>query len=319
MTRIAIRRALIAVYDKTGLEELARGLDAAGSRSSPPVARPRRSPSFGVPVTPVESLTGFPECLDGRVKTLHPRVHAGPAGRPRNPTPRRAARGAGDRAVRAGRGQPVPVPGDGGLRRLAPRSASSRSTSAGPRWSGPRRRTTRSVAVVVDPAPLRRRARRRRPRAASPSTSAGAWPPRRSPTPPPTTSRWPPGSRDVVRRRARAPAGRVHGSATWERRSPCCATARTRTSARRSTSRQPAGLASAEQLHGKEMSYNNYVDADAAWRAAWRLRRARRRDHQARQPVRHRGRRRRGRGAPQGARLRPGLRLRRRDRGQRDR
>ena len=52
-----------------------------------------------------------------------------------------------------------------------------------------------------------------------------------------------------------------------------------------------AGLAQAAQLHGKEMSYNNYVDADAAWRAVPRLRRARRRDHQARQPVRHRGRR----------------------------
>ena len=53
------------------------------------------------------------------------------------------------------------------------------------------------------------------------------------------------------------------------------------------------GLATAEQLHGKEMSYNNYVDADAAQRAAYDLRPAGGGDHQARQPVRDRSRRRR--------------------------
>ncbi len=78
----------------------------------------------------------------------------------------------------------------------------------------------------------------------------------------------------------------------------------------------PAGLAQAQQLHGKEMSYNNYVDADAAWRAANDFSRTGGGDHQARQPVRNRDRRRRGAGAPQGARLRPGLGLRRRDRRQ---
>ena len=52
----------------------------------------------------------------------------------------------------------------------------------------------------------------------------------------------------------------------------------------------PDGLAQAEQLHGKEMSYNNYIDADAARRAAYDQQRGLCRDHQARQPVRHRGR-----------------------------
>ena len=94
-----------------------------------------------------------------------------------------------------------------------------------------------------------------------------------------------------------APASRP-GPARPGTRRRCCATARTRTSARRSTPTGAAGLANAEQLHGKEMSYNNYVDADAAQRAASRLRRAGRRDHQARQPVRHRGRRRHRDGAP---------------------
>ena len=98
----------------------------------------------------------------------------------------------------------------------------------------------------------------------------------------------------------------------------CCATARTPTRAPRSTSTASRpGWPRPTQLHGKEMSYNNYVDADAARRAAYDFDAAGRRDHQARQPVRHRGRRRRRRGAPQGARVRPGLGVRRRDRHQR--
>lgn len=72
-----IRRALISVYDKTGLEELARGLHDAGVELVSTGSTAGRIAAAGVPVTKVEELTGFPECLDGRVKTLHPRVHAG--------------------------------------------------------------------------------------------------------------------------------------------------------------------------------------------------------------------------------------------------
>ncbi|UNZ17705.1 bifunctional phosphoribosylaminoimidazolecarboxamide formyltransferase/IMP cyclohydrolase [Streptomyces sp. 891-h] len=72
-----IRRALVSVFDKTGLEELARGLHAAGVQLVSTGSTAKRIADAGVPVTPVEELTGFPECLDGRVKTLHPRVHAG--------------------------------------------------------------------------------------------------------------------------------------------------------------------------------------------------------------------------------------------------
>ncbi|MET7378134.1 bifunctional phosphoribosylaminoimidazolecarboxamide formyltransferase/IMP cyclohydrolase [Streptomyces sp. NPDC005526] len=72
-----IRRALVSVYDKTGLEELARGLHAAGVELVSTGSTAGRIADAGVPVTKVEELTGFPECLDGRVKTLHPKVHAG--------------------------------------------------------------------------------------------------------------------------------------------------------------------------------------------------------------------------------------------------
>ncbi|MFC5723891.1 bifunctional phosphoribosylaminoimidazolecarboxamide formyltransferase/IMP cyclohydrolase [Streptomyces gamaensis] len=76
-TQRPVRRALVSVYDKTGLEELARGLAAAGVELVSTGSTAARIAAAGVAVTRVEELTGFPECLDGRVKTLHPRVHAG--------------------------------------------------------------------------------------------------------------------------------------------------------------------------------------------------------------------------------------------------
>ena len=72
-----VRRALLAVYDKVGVVELAQGLCEMGVAivSSGGTAATLRE--AGVAVTPVEELTGSPEMLDGRVKTLHPRIHAG--------------------------------------------------------------------------------------------------------------------------------------------------------------------------------------------------------------------------------------------------
>ena len=70
------------------------------------------------------------------------------------------------------------------------------------------------------------------------------------------------------------PGSRPGSAATWDAAPQCCATARTRTSRPRCTGTVAAGLANAEQLHGKEMSYNNYVDADAARRAAYDFDRA---------------------------------------------
>lgn len=76
-TRRPLRRALVSVYDKAGLVELATALHAAGVEIVSTGSTAATIAGAGVPVTPVEALTGFPECLDGRVKTLHPRVHAG--------------------------------------------------------------------------------------------------------------------------------------------------------------------------------------------------------------------------------------------------
>jgi len=67
----------VSVYDKSGLEDLVRGLHAAGVALVSTGGSAALIDGLGVPVTRVEELTGFPECLDGRVKTLHPAVHAG--------------------------------------------------------------------------------------------------------------------------------------------------------------------------------------------------------------------------------------------------
>src|SRR5215472_11292703 len=77
LTKVAIKRALVSVYDKTGLTELASALTAAGVEIVSTGSTAAAIAAAGVPVTRVEEVTGFPECLDGRVKTLHPGIHAG--------------------------------------------------------------------------------------------------------------------------------------------------------------------------------------------------------------------------------------------------
>ncbi|MEA2600633.1 MAG: phosphoribosylaminoimidazolecarboxamide formyltransferase / cyclohydrolase [Acidobacteriota bacterium] len=71
------RRALISVFDKRGLEELARGLSRLGIEVVSTGGTLKFLEEKGIPVTGVSGATGFPEILDGRVKTLHPKVHGG--------------------------------------------------------------------------------------------------------------------------------------------------------------------------------------------------------------------------------------------------
>jgi phosphoribosylaminoimidazolecarboxamide formyltransferase/IMP cyclohydrolase len=71
------RRALVSVFDKTGLEELARGLSRLGIEIVSTGGTLKFLEEKGIPVTAVSGVTGFPEILDGRVKTLHPKIHGG--------------------------------------------------------------------------------------------------------------------------------------------------------------------------------------------------------------------------------------------------
>ena len=75
--RVPVERALVSVYDKTGLIDLAAALAGAGVEIVSTGSTAAAIASAGIAVTPVEQVTGFPECLEGRVKTLHPAVHAG--------------------------------------------------------------------------------------------------------------------------------------------------------------------------------------------------------------------------------------------------
>jgi phosphoribosylaminoimidazolecarboxamide formyltransferase/IMP cyclohydrolase len=75
--RVVIRRALISVFDKTGLEPLVRALHGAGVEIVSTGSTAATIERLGIPVTTVEQVTEFAEMLDGRVKTLHPRIHAG--------------------------------------------------------------------------------------------------------------------------------------------------------------------------------------------------------------------------------------------------
>lgn len=72
-----IKRALVSVSDKTGLIELATALSAAGVEIVSTGSTASTIAAAGIAVTQVPDVTGFPECLDGRVKTLHPNIHGG--------------------------------------------------------------------------------------------------------------------------------------------------------------------------------------------------------------------------------------------------
>ena len=127
-----VRRALVSVYDKTGLDELVPRAARRGRRARLDRRHaPRSSSRSACPVTEVEDLTGFPECLDGRVKTLHPRVHAGILADPASPSP--------------------PSPS-------STSSASSRSTSS----SSTSTRSPTTVASGAGPGRVRRADRHRR-------------------------------------------------------------------------------------------------------------------------------------------------------------
>ena len=264
MSRIPVRRALVSVSDKTGVAELARQLHAAGVELVSTGSTAARIAEAGVPVTAVEDVTGFPEILDGRVKTLHPHVHAGLLADPRDPAhtatldereiepfqllvgnlyPFRQALAAGVRGDELV--EQIDIGGPAMIRAAAKNHA--------------------GVAVVVDPGGYGE--------ALEAVRSGGFDDDQRAPAGRGRVRahrRVRHGDRDLdgqaSSRRTRSGGPGTPGSRWSAPR--CCATARTRTSGPRSTStrRVAGGLASARQLHGKEMSFNNYVDADAAYR-----------------------------------------------------
>jgi phosphoribosylaminoimidazolecarboxamide formyltransferase/IMP cyclohydrolase len=259
--RVPVKRALISVYDKTGLAELARGLHEAGVRIVSTGSTARHIAEASVPVTPVEEVTGFPETLDGRVKTLHPHVHAGILADRRKPEHVAALKELGvepfDLIV-------------SNLYPFAETVASGADDDAvveqidigGPSMVRAAAKNHPSVAVVVDPSSYGE---------VLDAVRAGGF--------------------DLAARRALAAKAFAHTAAydvavaSWFARPdefpPFMGFALERAEVLRYGENPhqraalyvdhdaPPGLAQAEQLHGKAMSYNNYVDTDAARRAAF--------------------------------------------------
>ena len=72
-----IQTALLSVSDKTGIIDFARELDNRGVQIISTGGTARTLDEAGIPITPIHDITGFPEMMDGRVKTLHPKIHGG--------------------------------------------------------------------------------------------------------------------------------------------------------------------------------------------------------------------------------------------------
>ena len=272
--RIPIRRALVSVYDKTGLEDLARG--AARRRRRAGLDRrlgraDRGARAAGDQGRGADRLPRVPRRPGQDAAPARARRH------PRRPPPRlprRAARRARHRAVRPGRVQPLPVHRRPSRRARPPTSASSRSTSAARRWCAPPPRTTRRSRSSPRPRGTPTCSRAVAAGGFTLDRAASGWPPRRSPTPRRTTWRWRTGWRRSSRP-SRGPAGPTSPARRWERAAVLRYGENPHQAAALYPRRRRGGLADAEQLHGKEMSYNNYVDTDAAPARGVRLRRAR--------------------------------------------
>ncbi len=264
-----IRRALISVYDKTGLEDLAAGLHAAGVAIVSTGSTAARIAAAGVPVSTVEDLTGFPECLDGRVKTLHPRVHAGILADRRNPDHERQLGELGVEPFDLVVGNLYPF-AQTVASGAGPEEIVEQIDIGGPSMVRGAAKNHASVAVVVDPSAY--------PEVVKAAAGGGF---------------------DLAARRRLAAAAFAHTAAYDHAVASWCAAAldpdiegsgggwpayaglaleRADVLRYGENPHQQAalyvergatpGIAQGTVLHGKAMSYNNYVDADAAVRTA---------------------------------------------------
>ena len=108
-TNRPIRRALVSVFHKEGIEVLAEAFIKAGTEVVSTGSTAKRLAELGVKVTEVSEVTGFPECLDGRVKTLDPHIHAGILADMTNEDHAAQLEKLRHQAVRSGGRQPVSI------------------------------------------------------------------------------------------------------------------------------------------------------------------------------------------------------------------
>ena len=256
--RKVMHRALVSVYDKTRLLEIGTELSDAGIEILSTGSTAAQLAKAGIAVTEVSTYTGFPEIMDGRVKTLHPRVHAGILANQNNPQHMAAI---ADLDI---------APFDLVIINLYPFAATIASAAdfaecieqidiGGPSMLRGAAKNHGSVAVISSPsqydgliAAIKEGgftlAQRRQLALESFRTTAeydltiATWLGQSDELPHWFGRIW---QRESALRYGENPH---QGAAIY--------------------SGGPAGVVNAVQLHGKEMSFNNYTDADAAWRAA---------------------------------------------------
>jgi phosphoribosylaminoimidazolecarboxamide formyltransferase / IMP cyclohydrolase len=264
-----VRRALVSVYDKTGLEELARGLHAAGVAIVSTGSTAARIAEAGVPVTAVEELTGFPECLDGRVKTLHPAVHAGILADLRLDSHRTELYQLGIAPFDLVVVNLYPFT-ETVMSGASPDECVEQIDIGGPTMVRAAAKNHPSVAVVVDPA--------RYPDVLSAVAAGGFTPEQRQRLAAEAFAHTATYDVHVASWMGNVLAPTDEGTgwpawigATWERAEVLRygENPHQRAALYRNGFVIAPGIAQAEQLHGKAMSYNNYVDGDAARRAAY--------------------------------------------------
>ena len=281
-TNRPIRRALVSVFHKEGIEVLAKAFIEAGTEVVSTGSTAHRLAELGVPVTEVSEVTGFPESLDGRVKTLDPHIHAGILADMTNP----------DHAAQLE--QLGIKPFDLVVVNLYPFADTVRSGAdeaatiekidiGGPSMVRGAAKNSATVAIVTDPADYALVAarvadgtgfsleeRRWLPAKAFAHTAAydatiNEW----------TAKHWPkPASVDTAQADDVTPVDEAKFPATFTRTWDRAHVLRYGENPHQQAALyldplNQHGFAHAEQLGGKPMSYNNYVDADAAWRAVW--------------------------------------------------
>lgn len=270
MTQRAIRRALISVYDKTGLEGLSAGLAQAGVEIVSTGSTAARLRKAGIEVIPVEEVTGFPEIMGGRVKTLHPHIHGGLLADQDDLGHMETIDGLGIAPFDLVVVNLYPF-GDTVASGASDADCVEKIDIGGPAMVRASAKNHGSVAVVVDPGSYdetlravsaggftldqrKRLAGKAFQHTASYDAAIATWfAESHAPDPEADESGWPAffgggHERHQVLRYGENP----HQKAALYTVSGAAG----------------SGLAGAEQLHGKAMSYNNYVDADAALRAA---------------------------------------------------
>ncbi len=271
MSRVRIRRALISVYDKSGLDELARGLAEAGVEIVSTGTTAAHIRGLGLPVTPVEEVTGFPEILGGRVKTLHPHIHAGLLADQGDAEHVATVRSLGIETFQLLVSNLYPF-ADTVASGAAALDVIEQIDIGGPAMVRASAKNHASIAVVTNPAlypdvltavgaggfdleTRQRLAAQAFRHTAAYDIAVASW------------------LGNVV-----APDDEVGGvssgfpgwiAAHWERAAVLRYGENPHQRAALYVSHDAVGIAQAEQLSGKEMSYNNYIDADAARRAAY--------------------------------------------------